>query len=156
MGNTIQNLENILTEWGKTISDLKNKIKNDENERNASYKTLLLDFLQIIDTFEQAEIIIEEKKWNENEIANKAINRLLKAKKKAISVFEKHGVSTMIFENNLATDNDCKIIDTECDRNYPNNYILHTEKKGYYLSKMKDGEIKSENLRSAEVIIVQN
>jgi len=156
MHTAIQDLENILTEQGKKISELKNRLLETENEWNTRYKTLLLDFLQVIDTFDQAEMIIEEKCWNENEIANKAINRLLTAKKKALTIFKKHGVTPMAFENNMANDDDCKVIDTEYDRDYPSNYILRTEKKGYNWQSAHEGQLRSENLRSAEVVIVKN
>ena len=156
MITAIRDLELIFTEQSKMISELKNKLIKTEIEQDSVYKTLLLDFLQVIDTFEQAETIIEDNNWSDNEIAKKAINRLLTAKKKALSIFKKHEVTPMSFENNLANDNDCKIIDTECDMDYPNNYILRMEKKGYLISNVKEGVLKTENLRSAEVVIVKN
>jgi len=156
MNTDIQNLENLFLEQAIKISELNNQLRKTEYEWESACQTLLLDFLKVVDTFEQAEMIIEEKRWNENEVADKAIKRLVTAKKKALSVLEKHGVTPMSFANNLANDDDCKIIDIECDRDYPDNYILRTEKKGYLLSKEKEGMPFSENLRLAEVVIVKN
>ena len=152
----IQVLENLFLEQAKKISELSNQLRKTEYELESAYKALLLDFLKVIDTFEQAETIIEEKKWTENKLAGEAVTRLLTAKRKAVTIFEKHGVTPMSFENNLANDDDCKIIDIECNRDYPDNYILRTEKKGYVLSKEQDGQPTSENLRLAEVVIVKN
>jgi len=156
MSTDIQILENLFLEQAKKISELSNQLRKTEDELESAYKTLLSDFLKVIDTFEQAEMIIEEKKWTENKHTRKAVSRLLTAKKKAVSTFEKHGVTPMSFENNLANDDDCKIIDVECNKDYPDNYILRTEKKGYMLSKEKEGVVTSENLRLAEVVIVKN
>jgi len=156
MKTDIRVLENLFLEQAKKISELNNRLRKTEYELESAYKTLLLDFLKVIDAFEQAETIIEEKKWNENRHTKKVVNRLLTAKKKAVSVFEKHGVTPMSFENNLANDDNCKIIDVECNRDLPDNYILRTDKKGYVLSREKDGQTIPENLRLAEVVIVKN
>ena len=153
--NTKTQLENIYSKLARKNNELNVQLDKTKEELGLVHKALLLDFLQVIDTFEQAEAAIEEKRWNENELANKSIKRLLTAKKKMLSIFEKHGVVSMNFEKNIANDNDCKTIDTEHDEEYPNNYILSLEKKGYTISKEKNGQMIKENLRLAEVIIVK-
>lgn len=155
MDKIIKKIEGVFSEQAKTISSLTNDLKTKEDEFKSINKALLLDFIQIIDTFEQAEAIVEERRWNENEIADKAIKRLLTAKKKALSILEKHKVTQMAFDNNLANDESCKTVDTEYSDDYPENYILSIEKKGYTVSFEKNGQITTENLRLAEVVIVR-
>jgi molecular chaperone GrpE (heat shock protein) len=150
-----EKIEQILSERDKEIRDLKNKLKKIEEDSKLKQKTILLDFLQVIDTFEQAESIIRERKWEEDEVASKAIKRLLTAKKKVLFVFEKYGIAPMSFENNLANDDDCKTVDTEYSDEHPNNYILSIEKKGYVMRAERTGIVVAENLRLAEVVIVK-
>ncbi|MDL2312694.1 nucleotide exchange factor GrpE [Bacteroidales bacterium OttesenSCG-928-B11] len=155
MNTKTADLESIYAELMKSIVELNNELERKKQELNDIYKSVLFDFLYVIDAFEQAESTIEERKWNENDIANKTMQRLLTAKKKALSIFEKHGVKPMIFEDSMANDNNCKIIDTEYDAKYPNGYILNIEKKGYLIIKEEKGQVKEEKLRLAEVIVVK-
>ena len=132
----------------KEIFNLKNKIEAANQELYSSKKDLLLDIIQIIDTFEQAEKTIKERGWDKLTNIEQPINRLLTAKRKTISILEKHKVSKIAFEDNLANDDFCRTIDVEPDNQYPNHYIISIEKEGYLV----DGEV----LRVAEVIAVKN
>lgn len=124
----------------KNIDDLEMKLLLVKRE-------LLLDIIQIVDAFEKAEETIIEKGWDkfDNE---QPIKRLLTAKKKTLSILDKYNVTKIAFEDNIASDEDCKTVDTEPDSNHPNNYIINIEKPGYKL----EGKV----LRPCEVIVVKN
>lgn len=124
----------------KNIEDLELKFMMAKRE-------MLLDIVQIIDAFEKAEDTIREKGWDK--IDNEPpIKRLLTAKKKTLSILDKYNVTKIAFEDNIASDEECKTVDTEPDSNHPNNYIISVEKSGYKL----EGKV----LRPCEVIVVKN
>lgn len=141
-------LELIFATSSKEICDLKNEIEKSKLKLQSNHKEILLDIIQIIDTFEKAEETILEKGWDKFENVEQPIKRLLTAKKKTLSILDKHKVSKMTFQDNLANDDFCKTIDVEPDNNHPNNYILSIEKEGYIF----DGKV----LRLAEIIAVKN
>lgn len=142
-------IETVLVSTLKKNVDLQNEINELKNEHSLKKKELLLDFIQIIDTFERAETTIKEKGWDQNENCNHAITRLLTSKQRTFSILEKYNVTKMTFVDNLATDNHCKTIDTEPNSKYPNNYIISIEKNGYMIDNVLV-------LRKAEVIVVRN
>ena len=106
------------------------------------------DFLSIIDTFERAEETIKERGLDVDENAQKAIKRLLNAKKKAIFVLEKYDVKPIVFENNKAIDEFCVTNGTEPDPSKEDGTIVSIDKNGY----TRNGHV----VRPAEVIVVKN
>jgi len=141
-------IENKVTELLKENICLKSDIKDINSQFDDERKNIFLDILQIVDTFERAELSIRDRQLNTDANTKKAIERLLTAKKKTLSVLEKHGITKIFFENNIANDDYCITIDVEPDNNHTNNYILSIEKEGYL--------IKQKLLREAEVIVVKN
>lgn len=129
-------------------------VKNEHEEtiKSQEKKTdeILCDFLTVIDSFERAEQIIKEKKLVSDEDSNTqmAMNRLLNAKRKALSVLEKYDVKRIVFENNKSVAEYCEVSDTEPDANRETGDIVSIEKQGY----TRHGYL----LRPAEVIIVKN
>ena len=119
-------------------------VKNNENAIDDIFR----DFLSIIDTFERAEETIKERGLDVDENAQKAIKRLLNAKKKAIFVLERYDVKPIVFENNKAIDELCVTNGTEPDPSKEDGTIVSIEKNGY----TRNGHV----VRPAEVIVVKN
>lgn len=141
-------IESTIIDSYRSNIDLRKRNDDLELKLILNKREMLLDIVQIVDTFEKAEERIIERGWDKIEINEQPIKRLLTAKKKTLSVLEKHNVSKITFENNIANDEACKTVDTEPDRNYPNNHIISIEKDGY--------KIGDDILRPAEVIVVKN
>lgn len=145
----------MLEEIEKKLSDIlkKNKTLSLELEENQiknekAQDEILLDIISILDVFTKAEKIISDHSWNQSEDSQKAIKRLLNAKKKINTILEKHGIQKISFKDNLSNDDLCIVSDTEPDTEHPNGFILSIEKDGY----LRHGKL----LRRAEVIIVKN
>lgn len=119
-------------------------VKKNENAIDDIFR----DFLSIIDTFERAEETIKERGLDVDENAQKAIKRLLNAKKKAIFVLEKYDVKPIVFENNKAIDEFCVTNGTEPDPSKEDGTIVSIDKNGY----TRNGHV----VRPAEVIVVKN
>lgn len=127
-------------------------VKNEKEEtvkgQEKKIDEIFCEFLAIIDTFERAEQTIKEKQLVSDDNAQKAINRLLNAKKKTLFVFEKFNVKKVEFEDNMSIEDFCVVTDTEPDPSKENGYIVSIEKNGY----TRNGHL----IRPAEVIIVRN
>lgn len=127
-------------------------VKNEQEEtlkdQERKIDDIFCEFLTIVDTFERAEQTIAEKGWVQDENAQRAVNRLLNAKKKALHVMEKFNVKKIEFENNHYVDIFCWVVDTEPDPSRQTGDIISIEKEGY----MRNGHL----IRPAEVIIVKN
>ncbi len=119
-------------------------IKDNEKDLDG----IFCEFLSVIDTFERSEEGIKEKGWDSDENAQKAIKRLLNAKKRAQIVLEKYDVKPIVFENNKAVDEWCATNATEPDPSKENGEIIAIEKQGY----LRKGHV----IRLAEVIVVKN
>jgi len=144
----MKKIEKKITEILKENILLKNEIENINIKFGDDREKVFRDILQIVDTFENAELLIKEKNIDASEDSKKSIARLLTAKKKTLSILEKYNITKIVFENNIAVDKFCKIVDVEPDNNHPNNFILSIEKDGYLINQ--------EILREAEVIVVKN
>jgi molecular chaperone GrpE (heat shock protein) len=146
--NTKKLIEETIVESYKSNINLKKEIDDLKLQLILEKNKILLDIVQIVDTFEKAEQTIAERGWGKIELSEQPIKRLLTAKKKTLSVLEKYNVSKITFTDNIANDEECKTIDTEPDNNNPNNYIISIEKTGY--------KFEEKILRPAEVIVVKN
>lgn len=127
-------------------------LKNSNEETKVKYEkeidNIFCEFLNVIDTFDKSEQVIKEKGLDADENAQKAIKRLLNAKKKAVFALEKFGVQPIVFENNMVVDEWCVTNGTEPDVSKRDGEIITIEKQGYMR--------KERLLRPAEVIIVKN
>ena len=141
-------IESVIVDSFRSNMNLAKKIEDLELKLILNKREMLLDIIQIVDTFEKAEVTIVEKGWNKAEISEQPIKRLLTAKRKTLSILEKYNVSKIIFSDNIATDEECKTVDTEPDSSKPNNFIISIEKNGY--------KYEEKILRPAEVIVVKN
>jgi len=148
MKNNGSKIERVIIDSFKANITFLDNIKTLKNQYIIEKRTMLLDIIQIIDVFENAENKIIEKEWDKTEQSEKSIKRLLTAKTKTLSILEKHGVSKILFNDNMCNDENCKTVGNEPDSTKPNGYILSVEKIGYVYE--------NKPLREAEVIIVKN
>jgi molecular chaperone GrpE (heat shock protein) len=136
------------SDFQRDIVTLRNQLEEFEKNQEKRIDEIFCEFLTVIDTFERAEQAIKERELDKDETTQKAINRLLNAKKKALFVLEKYDIKRIEFENNKSVEEFCEVSDTEPDPTRETGDIVSIEKQGYK---------RSEHLiRPAEVIIVKN
>ena len=141
-------IEQKLSEILKEKKDLSNLIEKNQREREQFLDEVFLDAISVLDAFSREEKVIEDHEWNQSEDSQKAIKRLLNAKKKLNTMLEKYDVKKIVFDDGMSNDDLCSVTDTEPDAEKPNGYILSIEKEGF----TRNGHM----LRRAEVVIVKN
>ena len=141
-------IANKVSELSRENLTLRNKLEEFEKSQDKKIDEIFCEFLTVLDTFDRAEQTIKERELDKDENAQKAINRLLNAKKKALGVFEKYNVQKIEFENNKSVEELCEVADTEPDPSRETGDIVSIEKQGY----KRQGHL----IRPAEVIIVKN
>ena len=144
----LETVEQKISEILKDKKDLSNRIEKNQRENDQLLDEVFLEAISVLDVFSREEKIIEDKGWNLSDDSQKAIKRLLNAKKKLNTMLEKYNVQKITFENSMSHDDLCSITDTEPDSEKPNGFILSIEKEGY----TRNGHL----LRRAEVVIVKN
>lgn len=137
-----------LSDLGRENLELKARCDELNKKSETTIDEVLIEFLNVIDTFERAEQYIQKQGLDKDENASKAIKRLLNAKRKALFVFEKYNVKQMVFENNISVPDWCNISATEPDSTKTDGEIISIDRNGY----LRDGKL----LRSADVVIVKN
>ncbi len=144
----IEAVEQKITEILKEKKDLSIKFEKYEKEGEQLLDEVFLDAISVLDVFSREEKVIEDHDWNQSEDSQKAIKRLLNAKKKLNTMLEKYNVEKIVFNDGMSNDDLCSVTDTEPDAEKPNGYILSIEKEGF----TRNGHM----LRRAEVVIVKN
>jgi molecular chaperone GrpE (heat shock protein) len=144
----IEAIENKLSEILKDKKDLSIMIEENQRKKEQLLDEVFLDAISVLDAFSREEKVIEDHEWNQSEDSQKAIKRLLNAKKKLNTMLEKYDVKKIVFEDGMSNDDLCSVTDTEPDAEKPNGYILSIEKEGF----TRNGHM----LRRAEVVIVKN
>jgi molecular chaperone GrpE (heat shock protein) len=144
----IEAIENKLSEILKDKKDLSIMIEENQRKKEQLLDEVFLDAISVLDAFSREEKVIEDHEWNQSEDSQKAIKRLLNAKKKLNTMLEKYNVEKIVFNDGMSNDDLCSVTDTEPDVEKPNGYILSIEKEGY----IRNGHM----LRRAEVVIVKN
>ena len=144
----IEAIENKLSEILKDKKNLSNMIEENQRKKEQLLDEVFLDAISVLDVFSREEKVIEDHDWNQSEDSQKAIKRLLNAKKKLNTMLEKYDVKKVVFDNGMSDDDLCSVTDTEPDADKPNGFILSIEKDGY----TRNGHM----LRHAEVVIVKN
>ena len=141
-------IEQKLSEILKDKKNLSNMIVENQRKKEQLLDEVFLDAISVLDAFSREEKVIEDHEWNQSEDSQKAIKRLLNAKKKLNTMLEKYDVKKIVFEDGMSNDDLCSVTDTEPDAEKPNGYILSIEKEGF----TRNGHM----LRRAEVVIVKN
>jgi molecular chaperone GrpE (heat shock protein) len=144
----IEAIENKLSEILKDKKDLSIMIEENQRKKEQLLDEVFMDAISVLDAFSREEKVIEDHEWNQSEDSQKAIKRLLNAKKKLNTMLEKYDVKKIVFEDGMSNDDLCSVTDTEPDAEKPNGYILSIEKEGF----TRNGHM----LRRAEVVIVKN
>ena len=139
-----QKISNILRN-NKTLSY---QIEFNHQKEEKHLDEIFLDVISVLDVFSREEKIIEDHEWNKSEDSQKAIKRLLNAKRKLNTMLEKYDVKKISFDDGMSNDDLCSVTDTEPDAEKQNGYIISIEKEGY----TRNGH----TLRRAEVVIVKN
>jgi molecular chaperone GrpE (heat shock protein) len=144
----ITEIEQKLSEILKDKKNLSNMIEENQRKKEQLLDEVFLDAISVLDAFSREEKVIEDHEWNQSEDSQKAIKRLLNAKKKLNTMLEKYDVKKIVFDDGMSNDDLCSVTDTEPDAEKPNGYILSIEKEGF----TRNGHM----LRRAEVVIVKN
>jgi molecular chaperone GrpE (heat shock protein) len=144
----ITEIEQKLSEILKDKKNLSNMIEENQRKKEQLLDEVFMDAISVLDAFSREEKVIEDHEWNQSEDSQKAIKRLLNAKKKLNTMLEKYDVKKIVFEDGMSNDDLCSVTDTEPDAEKPNGYILSIEKEGYTRN--------DHMLRRAEVVIVKN
>lgn len=144
----IETIEQKLSEILIEKKELSNRIEKNQREKEQLLDEVFLDAISVLDAFSREEKVIEDHEWNQSEDSQKAIKRLLNAKKKLNTMLEKYDVKKIVFDDGMSNDDLCSVTDTEPDAEKPNGYILSIEKEGF----TRNGHM----LRRAEVVIVKN
>ena len=144
----IETIEQKLSEILKDKKNLSNMIEENQRKKEQLLDEVFMDAISVLDAFSREEKVIEDHEWNQSEDSQKAIKRLLNAKKKLNTMLEKYDVKKIVFDDGMSNDDLCSVTDTEPDAEKPNGYILSIEKEGF----TRNGHM----LRRAEVVIVKN
>ena len=144
----IAEIEQKLSEILKDKKNLSNMIEENQRKKEQLLDEVFMDAISVLDAFSREEKVIEDHEWNQSEDSQKAIKRLLNAKKKLNTMLEKYDVKKIVFDDGMSNDDLCSVTDTEPDAEKPNGYILSIEKEGF----TRNGHM----LRRAEVVIVKN
>ena len=144
----IEKIEQQISDMLRNNKALSNQIEDNHRKEEQRLDEIFLDVISILDAFTREEKVIEDHEWNKSEDSQKAIKRLLNAKKKLNTLLEKHDVTKISFDDGMSNDDLCSVTDTEPDPEKPNGFIISIEKDGF----TRNGH----TLRRAEVVIVKN
>ena len=144
----IEKIEQQISDLLRNNKALSNQIEDNHRKGELHLDEIFLDVISVLDAFSREEKVIEDHEWNQSEDSQKAIKRLLNAKKKLNTMLEKHDVKKMSFDDGMSNDDLCSVTDTGPDPEKPNGFIISIEKEGY----TRNGH----TLRRAEVVIVKN
>lgn len=144
----IEKIEQQISDMLRNNKALSNQIEDNYRKEEQHLDEIFLDVISVLDSFSREEKVIEDHEWNQSEDSQKAIKRLLNAKKKLNTMLEKHDVKKMSFDDGMSNDDLCSVTDTEPDPEKPNGFIISIEKDGF----TRNGH----TLRRAEVVIVKN
>ena len=144
----IEKIEQQISDMLRNNKALSNQIEDNHRKEEQRLDEIFLDVISILDAFTREEKVIEDHEWNQSEDSQKAIKRLLNAKKKLNTMLEKYDVKKMSFDDGMSNDDLCSVTDTEPDPEKPNGFIISIENDGF----TRNGH----TLRRAEVVIVKN
>lgn len=144
----LEKIEQKISDMLRNNKALSYQIEFNHQKEEKHLDEIFLDVISVLDVFSREEKIIEDHEWNKSEDSQKAIKRLLNAKRKLNTMLEKYDVKKISFDDDMSNDDLCSVIDTEPDAEKQNGYIISIEKEGY----TRNGH----TLRRAEVIIVKN
>ena len=101
---SLSKIRDKISELSEENLSLKNSKEELIKSNEKAIDEIFCEFLTVIDTFDRSEEAIKERGWDSEENTQKAIKRILNAKKKALFVLEKYNVKPIVFDNNKAID----------------------------------------------------
>lgn len=141
-------LEERITSLLKENHFQKHQIEDLSMAKDKSLDNVFTELISVIDAFDKAEAVIKERELDKSDDAQKAITRLMQAKKKLLQVFSANGVEVISYDENMFNVDTCSASETVPDAAHPDNYIVETIKPGY----TRNGKV----LRRADVVTVKN
>ena len=125
----LEKIEQQISDMLRNNKALSNQIEDNKQKEEQLLDEVFLDLISVLDTFSREEKVIEDHDWNKSEDSQKAIRRLLNAKRKINTVLEKYDVKKITFDDGMSNDDLCSVTDTEPDPDKPNESILSIEKE---------------------------
>jgi molecular chaperone GrpE (heat shock protein) len=148
MNETVNELEQLITQNLISNNNLRNEIEQKENEKHDLLKDISLNIIDILDSFERIEEAIVEKEYHKIDEVNKTISRYRTVQKKLLSLLQKYGISKVEFPDNRLIVGLCEVVETEADNNRKNDEIVSVVRNGYIRGK--------ELIRPAQIIVIKN
>ncbi len=141
-------IEDKVSSLAKDNITLRNEIEEMKKQNEKHLDQIFNEVVAIVDAFDKAEAAIKERGLDQTDEAQKAIKRLLNAKKKVTYMLDSHNVKCIEFPDGMSDDQLCEVVDTEPDPLHPTGHVVSIEKNGY----TREGHL----IRRAEVVIVKN
>ncbi len=137
------NIENL-----KLIINLKNEIKEKENEKYDFLKGISLKIIDIIDSFENSVEWIIENELNKVDEVKRAVSKFKILHRQLIGLLKNYGITKIEFPDNRLIVGLCEVLETEANSNRKNDEIISIIRNGYIRGK--------ELIRPAQIIVVKN
>lgn len=148
MRDKLAEVESVITKITQDNIKYKNQIDEIQLNHERQVDALILEIINILDAFDKACAIVEEKGYCANDDAVKAVKRMKQPQKVAMSILSKYNVTQIDMQGQIIKDDYCTVADTEPDP---------SKEDGYVISVVKNGYLRGERLiRRAEVVIVRN
>ncbi|MBW2076770.1 MAG: nucleotide exchange factor GrpE [Deltaproteobacteria bacterium] len=132
------------------IAELNQALREREHSYQAKEKELLLDFLEILDAFENLDETIQAKEADFDKTARLLAKNIRSIHRMLIRMLRARHIVRIEFPDNKARMESCKIVETQESADMENETILSILKNGY-MDKQHNKVV-----RKAEVITVLN
>jgi len=135
-------------EFQLKIAELNHDLSEQRKGFEKKQKDFYLGLFDILDAFENIEETIETKKDQMEKSVGMLMKNISTIHKKLVRLLKAHHIAPMVFDDNKARRDQCKIVDTRPEPGIADETILKIVKNGYIDA--SNGAI----LRKAEVITV--
>lgn len=150
MTNEKERLRDKIVEFQSTIAELKKQVRDREQSAEEKEKRLFLELLEVMDTFDLLEKTIAEKRGELNKPGRMLSKNFKSVAKKLTRMLKTNDIVRIDFEDDRATMEHCKVVETKPEPDRENETILSVLKSGYMDRK------RNIVLRKAEVVTVLN
>ena len=129
-------------------TDLKRNLKKSQDDDHENQEKLLLDIINILDSFERVLVGIQPKLDTAERQARTWVNNFTTIKRQIERMLDNHGVKLIETPDRMIVPGLHNVIDTRVQLEFENDLILEEIQHGYYW--------KDKVLRQAQVIVVNN
>ena len=150
MGSEKEQLKKKLIDFQQQIAGLKMDLAAQAGDRQKRENEFFTGLLDIMDAFELIEDNLESKKDGLDKSAKMLGKNIRSIHKKLSRYFKSVGISPIVFQDEKAVMEQCKVLETREDPGQEDGTLSEIVKKGYLNT--RDGTI----LRKAEVITIRN